>query len=226
MGDRDGSDSYTAVVSDPYDENPVGSPLGPRLVSAALVSALGLAAVPIQDDPVLALAWLAIWAPAAGALAQSFGRLGLLVPAGFVAWILSTPFDHRFAAVGAILGLTSVGWGLGTWMDVARARIFGVLLLTSAMLAGLPGAGGRDSGAAWPPEVAAVLLSLSPVTLAAESAGVDWMTRPAVYEPVGADAIGPDLRVPYRRLAGWVLLLVGCGICGGARLHRRRASGS
>jgi hypothetical protein len=189
------------------------------------VSALGLAAVPIQEDPVRAIAWLAIWAPAAGAVAQSFGRPGLLVPAGFVAWLISAPFDHRISAIGAILGLTSLGWGLGTWFDVARARVFGVLLLLSATLAGLPSAGGRGSGAAWPPEVAAVLLNLSPATLAAESAGVDWMTRPAVYEPVGADAIGPDLRVPYRRLAGWVVLLVGCSITCGVLLHRRRTSG-
>jgi hypothetical protein len=63
----------------------------------------------------------------------------------------------------------------------------------------------------WPPEVASVLLDASPVAWASESAGIDWMRHPAVYDAAGTADIGPDLRTGKRSwLAAVVLLVVGC----------------
>lgn len=75
----------------------------------------------------------------------------------------------------------------------------------------------------WSPEVAARLLDVSPRTLLMESAGVDWMRHPAVYEAVGTDRIGPGLRSVFRGpVAGSATLLVGCVALAARALHRRR----
>lgn len=75
----------------------------------------------------------------------------------------------------------------------------------------------------WSPEVAARLLDLSPMTLLMESAGVDWMRHPAIYEAAGTDRIGPGLRSVFRGpVAGSATLLVGCATLAAHALHRRR----
>ena len=86
------------------------------------------------------------------------------------------------------------------------------------MVVSLPGAAGLSAEPVWSPRAAALLLDFSPATLLVESAGVDWMRQPAVYGPAGADAIGPDLRLPWRgELAGPAVFLVGCALACAAR---------
>jgi len=76
----------------------------------------------------------------------------------------------------------------------------------------------------WSPEVASWLLDLSPETLLMESAGVDWMRHPAVYEAAGTDRIGPGLRAVFvGPVAGSATLLVGCAATAARALMRRRA---
>jgi hypothetical protein len=95
-----------------------------------------------------------------------------------------------------------------------------VLLLVAALLAGLPGRGGA-LGAPLEPALARLALDLSPATLVLESAGVDWMRDPAVYDPVATDRFQ---RLPYRgALAGPLVLLVGCALASLAGLRLRRA---
>ena len=52
---------------------------------------------------------------------------------------------------------------------------------------------------------------VSPVAWIVESAGIDWMRHPAMYDPAGTADIGPELRSGRRSwLAAVVLLVVGC----------------
>ncbi len=200
---------------------PSPSPLA-RLGLALLVAGLGaLGAAVGEPDPVRLLIWLALVAAAAGYL---LGALGVgLLPYGIVApgvWMvvlvgldgvaerdLPTPL---WAALGWT-GLFAVGVALGrvgrrvlpgsTWSGA------GALLLAAALTTGLAGRGGLGDRP-WPPEAARRLLDLSPATLLVESAGVDWMRHPAVYDAAGTDRFE---RAPYRgSLAGPLTFVVGC----------------
>ena len=76
----------------------------------------------------------------------------------------------------------------------------------------------------WSPGVTSWLLDLSPRTLLMESAGLDWMRHPAMYEAAGTDRLGPGLRTVFAGpVAGSTTLLVGCAALAGRALIRRRA---
>ena len=108
----------------------------------------------------------------------------------------------------AIAGLYAAGMGLGAWLSPERAA--GAALLTVAALSLAPTLGGVLERP-WPPLIAARLLDASPVAWVAESAGIDWMRHPAVYDAAGTADIGPDLRSGRRSwLAAVGLLVVGC----------------
>lgn len=179
-------------------------------------------------DPVAALAWLAVLAPAAGSLAATRGLsllpLGWLVPVLWtlpVAWAGASsprPLPGLAWAALAWTGLYAAGAGLGL---VARARGWnpwatcGLVLLASGLLAVLP-ARGSIASAPWPVPAARALLDLAPPALVIECAGVDWMRHPAVYDPVQSDRF--ERRAWRGALAGPVALLVGCLLAALARL--------
>ncbi len=212
---------------------------GARLgLAGALFVAGSLGAWPIGPagpDPVAALAWLAILAPAAGLLAAARGLAlfpwGWLVPALWVlplAWAAARsprPIPALAWAALCWTGLWAAGAGLGV---VARARGWnpwsaaGLLLLASGALALAP-ARGAIASTPWPVPAARTLLDLAPTSLVIESAGIDWMRHPAVYDPVQSDRF--ERRAWRGALAGPVLLLVGCLLAVLARrlLARERA---
>jgi len=205
---------------------PVGAVLG---TGAALGAAGALPALFAWGRPVALVAWLAIWAPALGALAPgalaprttapgAWARAllvaGALWGAGlFLAQATArTPLPAAQWALACVLGLAFAGAALGALRVEAAWRSAGWLVVAGATLAALPSLLGLAQRPFAPP-VAARLLDLSPVTLALECASVDWMRHPAVYEPVGTDSIGPELRAPWRgSLAGSTVLLVGCAL--------------
>jgi hypothetical protein len=186
-------------------------------------------------DPVALLAWLSIYALPAGWLVRGLGpRLvpfGIAAPGAWMAVLalvdersaldLPTPlwaalvWSGAFAAGHGLAGLLGPASGTAarTWGGA------GVLLLLGGLLAGLPGAGGA-AARPWPPAAARRLLDLSPASVVIESAGVDWMRHPALYDPVGTDRF---LRRPHRgALAGPVALVLGCLLAAGARLRGGR----
>lgn len=148
--------------------------------------------------------WLALWAPAAGALGASLHPrwLVLCVPlfwglmlAGFV------PGDlHLAQATGAVgslymAGLASVG------RSKSPLSASAAWLTLSATLAALPGAAGlwdQAPGADW----LIATLNLSPVVWVTENAGLDWMRHVSLYEMAGAGDLGPEQRVAWN--GGWI----------------------
>lgn len=197
-----------------------------------LIGALGAWPGERGPDPLAALAWIALVALpcglAAGAWRLKAWPFAASVPALWaIALALAGTFSERALASPAWAalvwcGLFAAGWGLARALETG-AR--GVALASLALLALsiLPSAGAL-LGRPWPPEASARLLDLSPATLALESAGVDWMHHPAIYEPAGALDIDPGLRGPWQgKLAGPALLLVGFGLAAfGAGRARRR----
>ncbi len=205
--------------------------------AVALLRALAIALVGvpawIARDPVHALAWLAIAAPAAGTLAVgcALGAFGfsLAIPGSWMVLLVladaRSPADlpGPMWAGFVLLGLHWIGWALGRRLGGTLWRRGGLVIIASATLAALPALGGL-ARAPWPPAIAARCLDLSPVVLAEECAGVDWMRHAAVYDPVGTHTIGPELRLPWRgRLAGPAILLVGFLAAVVARRSRARS---
>jgi len=198
-------------------------------IALALAAAGGLGALATGGDAVDLLIWLAILAPAAGYLAGALGvgllPYGLAAPGGWMVTLvvvagwegrdLATPL---WAAL-AWTGLFAAGAGAGALGRALRGDPgwtgAGLLLLLATLLVALPGRGGATERP-WPPAVARVLLDLSPATLVVESAGVDWMRHPSVYDPAGTARFQ---RSSYRgELAGPVALLVGCLLAAFARV--------
>ena len=164
------------------------------------------------------LSWVAV-ETAGAASGGSVGRGGRGAPGAPVA------FASTFAA---LLGLAAAGRALspGPAAPLERRVSRAVFLLVlGALLSSLASLGGLWRGVPWPPEVAARLLDLSPVTLTAESAGVDWMRHSFVYEAAGTASIGPELRSAWGSLAGPVCFVVGCALVFAVRLRERRARG-
>ena len=90
------------------------------------------------------------------------------------------------------------------------ANLLMIMMLIAGALSLAPTLGGALERP-WPPSVTARLLDASPVAWVAESAGIDWMRHPAVYDAAGTAHIGPDLRSGRRSwLAAVGLLVVGC----------------
>ena len=162
-----------------------GWPLAPLL---AAVGCLGALPVSGGIDPVRVLVVLALWAPAAGWACWD-RRGGWLVPLAWwgvvAASSASTGLDTLRAPM-AIGGLFLVGRGLGSCLALSRVRGAVLALLVTVTLAVLPGLAGV-AGDPWPVGIASRLLDASPVVWVCESAGVDWMRRPGVYDTVGCD---------------------------------------
>jgi hypothetical protein len=182
------------------------------LSSLVAVLVLGLAGLAGGfGAPAAILAWLALTATGCGAWMGRWAR----VPAAWappLVWAAALFFTRGvpdpLAASLAVAGLYAAGMGLGAWLSPERAA--GAALLVVGGLSLAPTFGGRLEQP-WPPEVASVLLDASPVAWATESAGIDWMRHPAVYDAAGTADIGPDLRTGKRSwLAAVVLLVVGC----------------
>lgn len=214
-----------------------------RALGCAGIGVLG--ALPLEGlgpDPVALLVWLALCAAPVGALAG-----GASMHAWIVAPVVPAVWSVALVAVDALserdlpaplwaavawTGLFAIGFGLGRACAVASRGAAGavtvaaLLLFVCAGLVALP-VGGGFLAEPWPPAVAARLVDLSPATLLAECAGLDWMRHPAMYAAAGAADIDPALRGAYRGLlAAPMVLVVGCAcVIGGDALARRHRSG-
>jgi len=169
-----------------------------------------------------------VWAAPAGVLAATLGvRVAWSVPALWALGLcLVAPVPPRVdLALACLVGLFAAGLGLGRCLDRQRSAAVwsgaGAVFLGGALASALPALGGVAGEAPWSPAWAAGWLDLSPVALVVEVSGLDWMRHAAVYAPVGADSIGPELRQPHGTLAGMTVLLVGCTLgCVGAYVGR------
>jgi hypothetical protein len=173
-----------------------------------------------HSDPVALLVWLSMCSLPAGVLSGAstspLWPIAPVVPAlwmglvGIVAAASTRILPSPAWAALAWSGLYGIGFATGRITPARRWRSAAVLFLLAAALNALAIAG------AWlasplPPAIAARALDLSPATLLAECAGLDWMRHPSIYEPAGALDIDPSLRVAWRgMLAGPSVFLVGC----------------
>jgi hypothetical protein len=176
-----------------------------------------------EPDPVALLVWLALIAPACGfacgALQLRPWPAAAVVPATWMflvgvvdALAQSRDLPRPVWAGCAIAGLFAVGFGFGSLFTASLWRGIGLALLLTALLCALPLCGGflRTPPTA---RITARMLDLSPATLVAECAGVDWMRHPAVYDAASTSDIDPTLRSPYDgRLAGGLVFVVGCAL--------------
>ncbi len=183
-------------------------------------------------DPLALLAWLVLLAPAAGAWCGALGirpwPFGFAVPVCWAVLIagsellsardLATP---AFAAC-AVAGLFLIGLALG-WLVPARPwATSGLCFFASLLASGLAIRGAFVDGAPpWAeshPKAAALLLDLSPLVLATDCAGFDWVhAHPDMYALSGVEWFQ---RQPWRGpLAGPAVLVVGCVLAQVA--HRR-----
>jgi len=196
-----------------------------------------------EPDPLALLSWLALIAPASGfacgALRLPPWPAAAVVPASWMMLVgivdalsQSRDLPQPIWAGCALAGLFACGLGPGA-LSVRRvpasarapvaARGAAVVLLLTALVCALPfiGALVRTPPSA---RVNARLLDVSPATLAAECAGVDWMRHPPIYDAASTADIDPALRTPYDgRLAGGLVFVVGCALALSLdRVARRR----
>lgn len=174
---------------------------------------------------------LGLWAGRAGAGAGAFlGAAAAWAAAGVASALLGPARQlepdgvRALCGVAVALGPLALGLGLGAAWPRAAALAAYVALAVALVATGLPvGLGlrtdqqGGQELAARAPDTASRLLDLSPVTIAAESAGIDWMRHPAVYGPAGTDWFSGRRR-PYSGTSGAVALLL--GIAAAALLRR------
>lgn len=207
------------------------------LLTACACALPGLAPLFFSRDPLALCCWLALVAAPLGCVSAACALAAwpwtAMVPA---LWLVALSLECAGAsrvlptpvwAGAAWSGLFLAGWALGRLdRDAAPRRAASVTLLLLA-LAALPIGLGLCSGA-FSPAITARLLDLAPTSWIVESAGVDWMRHPALYEPARTFDLGPELRAPFRgALAGPALLLVGCGFAWiAARRTRSAAAGS
>jgi hypothetical protein len=219
---------------DPHPRAPRKAPIPAALPLAALALAGALGAWPLAGsaDPVAALFWIAVLAPAAGALAAAAGLalvpLGWLVPLLWCAPVWFATGARPFPTLGwsalAWSGLFAAG---SAWGTLNRKRggsawtAAGAALALTGALALLP-ARAALGARPWPASVAPTLLDLSPSALVVECAGVDWMRHAAVYDPVGTDRF--ERRAWRGALAGPAALVLGCALAAAAHLAGRRAA--
>ena len=182
--------------------------------SLVFVLAVGLAGLILGiGAPVGILAWMTLIAAAAGAWMGPWSRSwrawtpplvwGLLL-------LMTRGLPMPWMAALSVASLYAVGMGLGAWLPRERAAASSLLLVAALSLA--PTFGGKLERPL-PPVVTAHLLDFSPVAWALESAGVDWMRHPAVYEAAGTADIDPSMRTQRRNwLAAALLLVVGCSL--------------
>jgi hypothetical protein len=207
-------------------------PHASSLVTACVLALPGLAPLALTGDPLASCAWLAIAAAPLGVLCAACGLAvwpwSAMVPAAWMAALAlactaSTRVLPTPAWAGATwTGLFLAGWALGRSAPRAAWRSSAVCALAALALSALPIGIGLADGA-FSPGATARLLDLAPTTWVVESAGVDWLRHPAVYEPARAFDLGPELRAPFRgALAGPSILLVGCALAWTAARRARR----
>ena len=208
-----------------------------QVTPRALLIALGLAAIgsagllpvgmldPASSSSLALLGWFALIAAPVGFLAGA-QRLGLW-PLGFV------PPAIWMALLGILDATSTVGLATPAYSGLVWTGLY-----ATGYALGRLGWGAPFAGAAWlfllalglsllptleielPAWWIARTVDLSPVTLLMESAGVDWMRHPSIYDRAGD--LPPTLRTPYRGiLAGPLVLLVGCAIAILSALRRR-----
>jgi hypothetical protein len=200
----------------------------PSVIFASLLGVLGCVAAGSNGGSVFALAWVALCAPAAGHLTGASPGNALRFVWPLVSWALV--FGICIALSGApvslwaalvLIGLFLLGAASGrasheTWSGA------GLWLVLAFALAGAPLGFGRLA-TPLPPEWTARLLDLSPLSLVLESAGVDWMRHPAIYDAAGTLDIGPELRQAWRGMvAGPALFVVGCFALAASTARRAR----
>ncbi|MCA8979298.1 MAG: hypothetical protein H6831_07815 [Planctomycetes bacterium] len=188
----------------------------PLLVLSTVLLVAGIAYPGAERGSVLALAWAALAAPAAGQLAgaercadvRRFAPL-LVALAVLYAFAAFTAAPVSAWAALVICGLFLLGLATGRATDGRWTGAGLWFALTLALSGAATGFG--QLARPWPPELTAHLLDVSPVSLVLESAGVDWMRHPALYDPAGTLDIGPELRLAWRgKVAGPALFVVGC----------------
>lgn len=193
---------------------------GAAFALAALGCLGALPATPAGPDPVATLVWIALAAlpigVGAGAIRLRAWPLAPVIPAVWMVVLTmvdaASPRDLPTPGWGALVwtGLFAFGFALGRRWPARGAAIAAIAFGACALLAALP-SGFWALEKPWPPALAARMLDLSPVTLLAECAGLDWLRHPAVYESAGTADIDPSLRSAYRGvLAGPASFLVGC----------------
>jgi len=171
-------------------------------------------------DPLSALVWITLIAPAAGHVAGRTGvRVWPVAPVAPVAWLVTIAMADAVSrrdlpamawCAPPVVGLFALGFASGRWFPNGSWRATAGVALVTALLAAAPLAGSFLRRPP-PPRVAAGLLDVSPVTLTAECAGVDWMRHPPIYDAASTVDIDPSTRTPYEgRLAGLVVFVVGC----------------
>jgi hypothetical protein len=198
-------------------------------LALAAVAAPGL--VPLAggaSDPLVLLLWLAHVAPATGAAAALLRLDGWPYGAAIAgAWSIVTVcvagVSERIVpaplwAMAAVAGLYYAGFAVGRAAGSTRSSLAPVACVT-LLASWLPLAPGV-SGAPWPAALASRLLDLSPATLVAECAGLDWMRTPGIYDPVGTDRF--QRQAWSGELAGPASLLIGCTLWGCAAAWSRR----
>ena len=214
--------------------------LRPLLVALGCALAGGLPVFFGYDDSVLWLAWIAIIALPAGILCRAAGLpiwpFGLVAPAGWMillAYLEMKPglgLPNPAWAATASVGLFMLGTALGALAKGAPFRGAGLGICIVFVFAWLPLASGQNK-ALWggrplgqmAPGLAAELFDLSPMTLLIESAGVDWMRHPTVYNAAGTEWFS-DRRRPFDgKLTAPIMLLIGSM---GAFLTRSRRTPS
>jgi hypothetical protein len=219
---------------DPHPRAPRKAPIPAALVLAALALAGALGAWPLAGaaDPIATLFWIAVLAPAAGALAAGSGLA--LVPFG---WLVPLLWCAPVWLASGARPLPSLGWSALAWSGLFAAgaawgslasrrgtsawAAAGAALVLTGVLALLP-ARAALGARPWPASVARTLLDLSPSALVIESAGVDWMRHAAVYDPVGTDRF--ERRAWRGALAGPAALVLGCALAAAVQLAGRRAA--
>jgi len=185
-------------------------------------------------DPVNALGWMALCAPAAGALCGARGLaqfpFSLSVPA---VWVLVLTLVEARAERGfptpswaacALGGLFASGHAVGARMHapfrsplVAAGALFYLGLVLAGASQGFGLVAGGTELARTHPWVAARLLDASPLVLVFDCAGWDWThAQPEVYAGAGVEWF--QRRAYPGNLAGPAVLVVGCAL---ALLARR-----
>ncbi len=174
--------------------------------------------------------WAALMVPCTGGLAAACQRfwLGLLASLSWVAvwcWLgRNLSFENWLGGLGGLVGLLSCGWCLT--LLVGKKSPISASLLALALclfLTGVPAGFWLFSDPPWSANLAARLLDLSPAALLLETAGVDFLRLPAVYGPVGADSMDPNLRLAWGNLAGWGVGVLGLCLSTVAWIcHRRK----
>jgi hypothetical protein len=208
-----------------------------ELALALLLGGVGsLGALPLggrTPELFAALAWIAIAAAPLGALACALGvRLapyGLVAPAiwmAAIAWLdAAVARDLATPLWGALAwsGLYAFGWALARFATERRAWVAPALACATLALSALPEKA-HLAREPWPAEVTAWTLDASPLAWVTESAGaIDWPWQKSHYAALGIDRF--ERRAFRGRLAGPVLLVVGCALAWlAAALRRPRPS--